>query len=73
MDLADIISGSPKLAVVRAPAEHDSAVKHVTGAAVYVDDIREPAGTLHAAPGFAPIAAGMDKAQPLTLVHTASP
>jgi xanthine dehydrogenase large subunit len=58
MDLADIISGSPKLAVVRAPAEHDSAVKHVTGAAVYVDDIREPAGTLHAAPGFAPIAAG---------------
>ena len=40
------------------PSAHDSAVKHMTGAALYVDDIREPAGTLHAAPGYAPIAAG---------------
>ncbi|HMN87965.1 MAG TPA: xanthine dehydrogenase molybdopterin binding subunit, partial [Bauldia sp.] len=58
MDLADIISGSPKLTVVRTPAEHDSAVKHVTGQAVYIDDIREPVGTLHAAAGYAPIASG---------------
>ena len=29
------------------PLAHDSAVKHVTGEAVYVDDIREPAGLLH--------------------------
>lgn len=44
--------------VVGTPEPHDSAVKHVTGEAVYVDDIREPHGTLHIAPGFAPIAAG---------------
>lgn len=32
---------------------HDSAELHVRGAAVYVDDIREPEGTLHLAPGYA--------------------
>ncbi len=30
---------------------HDSAHKHVTGAADYIDDLREPSGTLHAALG----------------------
>ncbi len=46
------------LAVVRQPIAHDSAIKHVTGAALYTDDLRTPAGTLHLAPGYAPIAAG---------------
>jgi xanthine dehydrogenase large subunit len=32
---------------------HDSATLHVTGRATYVDDIREPEGLLHLAPGFA--------------------
>ncbi|MCJ8509376.1 xanthine dehydrogenase molybdopterin binding subunit [Rhizobium lemnae] len=32
---------------------HDSAHKHVTGTAEYIDDIPEPAGTLHAALGMA--------------------
>ncbi len=31
---------------------HESAAKHVNGEAVYVDDIREPYGTLHLAPGL---------------------
>jgi xanthine dehydrogenase large subunit len=31
---------------------HDSAAKHTAGTAVYIDDIPEPAGTLHAAPGL---------------------
>jgi len=31
---------------------HDSAHKHVTGAAVYIDDIAEPRGTLHACLGL---------------------
>jgi len=44
-------------AVVRTPARHDSAVSHVAGTAAYIDDIREPAGTLHLAPGYAPVAA----------------
>ena len=34
------------------PVPHDSAVKHVTGAAIYVDDIPEPPGCLHAAFGL---------------------
>ncbi len=37
---------------------HDSAVRHVCGSAVYVDDIREPEGTLHLAVGGAPVARG---------------
>lgn len=37
---------------------HDSAIKHVTGRAEYTDDIVEPAGTLHAYIGGAPIAHG---------------
>ena len=32
--------------VVHSPLAHDSAVNHVTGKAVYVDDIREPSGLL---------------------------
>ena len=30
------------------PQRHDSAHKHVAGAAEYIDDIAEPVGTLHA-------------------------
>jgi xanthine dehydrogenase large subunit len=37
---------------------HDSARKHVTGSARYIDDIAEPAGTLHCALGLATIAHG---------------
>jgi xanthine dehydrogenase large subunit len=33
---------------------HDSAILHVQGSAVYIDDMREPEGTLHVAPGYAP-------------------
>jgi xanthine dehydrogenase large subunit len=33
---------------------HDSAALHVQGTAVYVDDMREPDGTLHVEPGYAP-------------------
>ena len=37
---------------------HESAIKHVTGQAQYVDDLSEPPGLLHAAVGTAPIACG---------------
>jgi xanthine dehydrogenase large subunit len=33
---------------------HDSAELHVQGKAIYIDDMREPEGTLHVAPGYAP-------------------
>jgi xanthine dehydrogenase large subunit len=32
---------------------HDSAALHVQGNAIYIDDMREPDGILHVAPGFA--------------------
>ena len=37
---------------------HDSAARHVRGAAAYIDDIPEPAGTVHVAPGCAGVARG---------------
>jgi len=36
---------------VRKPVPHDSGFKHVQGSAQYIDDIREPEGTLHVAVG----------------------
>ena len=43
---------------VRQPLPHDSAAKHVQGAAQYIDDLREPDGTLHIAIGQSPKARG---------------
>src|SRR6266436_378133 len=56
-------AGSPRsqdspLRVIGVPTRHDSAVRHVAGSALYVDDLREPAGTLHMAVGGAPAARG---------------
>ena len=34
------------------PIAHESAPRHVTGAAPYIDDLAEPRGTLHIAPGW---------------------
>ncbi len=39
-------------------AAHESAHLHVAGEATYIDDIRELAGTLHAALGLSPVAHG---------------
>ncbi len=38
--------------------KHDAAERHVQGSAPYIDDIREPQGTLHVAPGGSPAARG---------------
>ena len=46
------------LAVVSKPVRHDSARLHVSGTAAYIDDIREPQGTLHLAPGLSPATRG---------------
>ena len=42
-------AGQPATAglAVRQSLPHDSAIKHVTGSATYIDDILEPAGLLH--------------------------
>ncbi|MFT7721861.1 MAG: xanthine dehydrogenase molybdopterin binding subunit [Roseateles sp.] len=44
--------------VVGRSTPHESAHLHVRGAAPYIDDLPEPAGTLHAALGLSPLAHG---------------
>jgi xanthine dehydrogenase large subunit len=43
---------------VHTQQRHDSALKHATGQALYIDDMAEPPGTLHAALVLSPVAAG---------------
>jgi xanthine dehydrogenase large subunit len=43
---------------VHQPKAHDSAIKHVTGRAVYIDDMIEPAGLLHVYVGTSQVAHG---------------
>src|SRR5882672_8618050 len=43
---------------VHTARRHDSALKHVTGQALYIDDIPEPPDTLHGALVLSPIASG---------------
>jgi xanthine dehydrogenase large subunit len=59
-------------AVVHKPHPHDSARLHVSGAAAYVDDIREPQGTLHVAVGMADKACGALSGLDLSAVRTAA-
>jgi len=56
---------------VHADPRHDSAHKHVTGQAVYIDDIPEPAGTLHAGLGLSNVANGVIRAMDLSAVRAA--
>ena len=58
-------------AVVHKPLPHDSARLHVQGSATYVDDIREPQGTLHVAIGMATAAAGDLRSLDLSAVRAA--
>jgi xanthine dehydrogenase large subunit len=57
--------------VVHKPLPHDSARLHVQGSAAYVDDIREPQGTLHLAVGQADKACGVLKSLDLREVRAA--
>ena len=58
-------------AVVHKPLPHDSARLHVQGSAIYVDDIREPEGTLHVAFGMADKARGSLRGLELAPVRAA--
>ncbi|MBO0344437.1 xanthine dehydrogenase molybdopterin binding subunit [Roseibium sp. CAU 1637] len=40
------------LVSVQRPIRHDSAAKHVSGEAIYIDDMNEPVVTLHVVPGW---------------------
>jgi xanthine dehydrogenase large subunit len=58
--------------IVGVPTVHDSAARQVSGSAIYIDDIREPEGTLHVAPCGAPVAHGRIKYLGLDAVRAAS-
>jgi xanthine dehydrogenase large subunit len=65
------IEGSPPepLRHVHQPLAHDSAARHVQGSAAYIDDLREPEGTLHIACGLSPVARGNLKSIDLEAVR----
>ena len=50
---------------------HDSAHKHVTGTAVYIDDMPEPAGLLHGCLGLSTVTHGRIKSMDLSAVRSA--
>lgn len=63
---ADTIVGG-----VAVDRQHDSARKHVSGEAVYIDDMPEPAGTLHACLGLSQVAHGTIRSLDLSAVRAA--
>ena len=50
---------------VHVSQQHDSAHKHVAGNAVYIDDMPEPAGTLHGGLGLSTVAHGVIRSMDL--------
>ncbi len=56
---------------VHTDQRHDSAHKHVAGEAVYIDDMPEPAGTLHIGLGLSNVAHGTLKSVDLAAVRAA--
>ena len=57
--------------VAQKPLPHDSARLHVQGSAPYIDDIRQPEGTLHLAVGMADKASGVVRSLDLSAVKSA--
>ena len=58
-------------AAVGRPVAHDSAERHVSGAAPYIDDLFEPAGMVHLAPGYGSVARGRITSIDLSAVEAA--
>ncbi|MBL8583650.1 MAG: xanthine dehydrogenase molybdopterin binding subunit [Rhizobiaceae bacterium] len=56
---------------VHTDRRHDSAHKHVTGEAIYIDDMPEPAGTLHGCLGLSAVAHGVIRGMDLAAVRAA--
>ena len=56
---------------VASSQRHDSAHKHVTGEAVYIDDMPEPAGLLHAYLGLSTVPHGAILSMDLSAVRKA--
>ena len=71
MPLNDVADLALSTSVVHKPLPHDSARLHVQGSAIYVDDLREPEGTLHVAIGMADKARGSLRSLDLAPVRAA--
>ena len=71
MSLNEAAVGAPATRHVYKALAHDSGAKHVQGTARYIDDIPEPAGTLHLAVGGAPAARGTIRRVDLAAVRAA--
>ncbi len=65
------LKASTILGAVHTDQRHDSAHKHVTGEAVYIDDMPEPAGTLHGCLGLSTVAHGTILSMDLSAVRAA--
>jgi len=65
------LKGARIVGGVHTDQRHDSAHKHVAGSAVYIDDMPEPAGTLHAGLGLSTVAHGILKTVDLSAVRAA--
>jgi xanthine dehydrogenase large subunit len=62
---------SAKQGIMGKPTPHESAKLHLTGKALYIDDIAAPEGCLHAYVGMANVACGLLKSQDLSAVLAA--
>jgi xanthine dehydrogenase large subunit len=62
---------SAKQGIMGKPTPHESAKLHLTGKALYIDDIAAPEGCLHAYVGMANVASGLLKSQDLSAVLAA--
>jgi xanthine dehydrogenase large subunit len=73
--LTDITNKDTKISVelggVGRPKKHESADKHVSGKAIYIDDRLEPINMLHAAVGKSPVAHGKLISMDLSAVRSA--
>ena len=69
--LAPNLSATKISGGVATDQQHDSAHKHVTGEAVYIDDMPEVAGLLHGCLGLSTVAYGAIRSMDLSEVETA--
>ena len=62
-------AGGPEPRLVGRSCPHDDAPGHVRGTTAFIDDLREPGGTVHVAPGFVEASSGRIQAIDLEAVR----
>jgi xanthine dehydrogenase large subunit len=64
-------AGGPEPRLIGQSCPHDDAPDHVRGATAFIDDLREPVGTVHVVPGFVEASSGRIQAIDLEAVRRA--